>query len=55
MTSAEYTSHGFRIPRPVGLPASEKVWEAAESYGAESHAVSRALFKALMELEQLVR
>lgn len=55
MTSAEFTPHGFKIPRPVGLPASEKVWEAAETFGAESQAVSRALFHAVMEIERVVR
>lgn len=55
MTSPEFSPHGFQIPRPVGLPASEQVWEQAEKYGSDSKAVSTAMCHALVELEDLIR
>jgi len=53
MTSPDpqpFSNHGFRIACPEG-EHSARIWQAAESYGKDSNAVSEEVFKAIIALE----
>ncbi len=45
-----FSSHGFKIPRPSG-EHSARIWQAAETFGKDSNAVSEEKFHAIVALE----
>lgn len=46
-----FSSHGFKIPRPPSGEHSARIWQAAETFGKDSNAVSEATFHAVVALE----